>query len=330
MNSPNTLGRVAVVALLSSSVLATGLTGCSDVGTNLVDQPEPVLSATTVDFGTMLVGQSATRSLSLSNEGTGTLAGTVSLSCAGYELVSGGGAFILSPGEVRTVELRFVPDAEGSFPCTLDLGPDVPAVQLVGIAAHEIAGAACAVDQQVIDFGFVAAGSTKLASFEIRSVGTAPLPIHVVSNAPGVTIIAGGGVAVLDPGTSQTVILSFEPVLGGPVSGTVVIGPGCPEVTVGGVVTTVSFAADVYPTLERNCASCHTWGFFYPSVLLTHISLVDPYWGLGLVTPFDPTQSRLYLKISGQYGGIMPPTGPMSAAEQSAIRDWILEGALNN
>jgi hypothetical protein len=329
--------RVALRKLLSGFALAASLTGCSDVGTDVVTAPQPVLSDVSFDFGTALVGQAAVRTLTLRNGGSGTLTGTVSLSCPGYEIVSGGGTFSLSPDESWTVILRFSPAAEGSFPCTLDLGPDVPPVPLLGIGALAVAGAACELAPGAIDLGVVPVGGMSAAYFVIRSVGTAPLAVNVVANAPGVTVVAGGGPDILEPGESKTVAISFDPTVGGRMSGVVVIGPGCPDVTVTGVGTTISFAGEVAPILYAKCAACHYWDFVYDLPSLSHASLVGfPSWGYPAqvrVEPFDPSASVLYGKItnSGQFGAAMPPSGALlTTAETDLIRDWILEGAANN
>jgi hypothetical protein len=298
-----------------------------------------VLSATALDFGTMLVGESAFRTLTVANDGEGSLVGAASLSCPGYELVSGGGPFSLQPGDVWTLEVRFTPVAEGEFPCTLDLGGEAPTVQLVGLGAQLVAGAQCALEPPSLDFGFVPVGGSGGATFVIRSVGSAPLTVNVVSNAPGVIIVAGGGPDVLDPGLSKTVTVSFEPTLGGQLSGGVVIGPGCPDVTVAAVGTSVSFAADVYPILSASCRGCHYTPFAGTNISAAsaHSRLVafpaPGYSPRARVEPFDLGESVLYGKLSdtGQFGQIMPPGGALlSAAQRNTIRQWILEGATNN
>ena len=315
------------------TVVAVVSTGCSDLGAPV--RSRAALSALSLDFGTVVVGQSTTRNLTVGNNGTGALVGSATLSGTGYELVSGGDEFSLGPGEDLSIEVRFTPPASGTFQSILDLGPESPQVSLTGAGAQQAAGAACAVDPPAIDFGFVASGQSITASFQVRSVGTAPLLVNVVSTAADVQTTEGGGSAVLAPGASITVTLSFTPRVSGRLSGSIAVGPGCPDEVIQGVGTTVSFATDVYPFLTRSC-SCHTGGSgprFLGNQSTTYTLLVNRvstgYRPSVRIKPFDVAQSVLYGKISnsGQFGGAMPGG---SLLQRNMIKAWILEGATNN
>lgn len=92
------------------------LSSCADLGDPLKPQPQSSLTATTLDFGTVALSRSTTRSVTISNSGTGTLVGSAELSCAEYTFQSGGGAFALRAGEFRTIEVAFTPGGVGTFP----------------------------------------------------------------------------------------------------------------------------------------------------------------------------------------------------------------------
>ena len=79
-------------------VAAVGLAGCSDLGAPLRLVPRPELSVTSLDFGTVVVSGSATRSVVVGNSGNTDLVGFASVSCPGYSIESGGGAFSVPPG----------------------------------------------------------------------------------------------------------------------------------------------------------------------------------------------------------------------------------------
>jgi len=321
--------RTSAHRLLPAVLLAALSTGCPDLGDTFQPEPQAEFSATSLDFGTILVGQSATRTLTIRNRGTGTLGGSASLTGAGYEFVSGGGAFAVTPGDLRNIVIRLTPSAVGSFPGTLDLGPDSPQVALGGAGALQAAGAQCVVLPTTVDFGFVETGQSANGSFQVYSVGTAPLIIDVVSNAPDVQVLAGGGAAVLDPGTSRAVTLAFNPQSGGLVAGIVVVGAGCSEVSVQGVGVTVSFVNDVRPIFSAyGCLNCHAF-----SQASSIVNVPSTGYGADYVEPFDLTRSVIYGKItnSGQFGPPMPPGGPLvQDRHRDTIRAWILEGALDN
>lgn len=103
----------------------------------------------------------------------------------------------------------------------------------------------------------------------------------------------------------------------------------------------VSFASDVQPVFDANCATsgCHTAGHStgldltkgnsYENLVNVESKNFSP---LKLVGPKKPDDSVLYLKITGDSatGSRMPPGGTLSDATVAIIRTWISEGAENN
>jgi hypothetical protein len=291
----------------------------------------PELSATSLDFGTVALSDSALRTVTLSNTGTADLAGTAAVTCSEYQLQTGGGAFSIAPGGSLTLVLRFTPGGVGTFPCTLDLGPNSPQVSIVGVGAFQPVGAAGVSVPDSLDFGVIRVGDTAIRSFQIFSVGTAPLLVNVVSGCGDVTIITGGGAASLPPASSITVTVRFAPQSGGAHPCGVSLGPGITDVGMTGFATTVSFVDDVQPILEGFCLGCHTFPIqTYEGLTQTHSAYPAP---AKIVTPFDPAHSTFYGKISnsGQYGAAMPQgTNGLPQDYRDLIRNWILEGARNN
>jgi hypothetical protein len=324
--------RVAVMLPLAS--LLSLVIGCADLGRVIRLKPDARVSSLALDFGTVAVRQSVTRSLIIRNLGTGPLVVRPALSNAAYALVAGGAALSVAPGGETSLDIRFTPDATGPFPCQLDLGADAPQVALSGDGALQAPGAQCVLLPVAIDFGFVAKGASGAVTFQVFSAGTAPLLINVVSSAPEVQIVAGGGVASLDPGQSKSVVANFIPQAGGRFTGTISIGPACPDLAVQGVGTTVSFMRDLQPTLLAKC-NCHSYGdprYGYLSMVdyPSNYSFPTPH---VIVKPFDLANSVLYGKItnSGQYGPLMPQGGPMLPAHDlDLFKAWINEGASNN
>ncbi len=111
------------------------------------------------------------------------------------------------------------------------------------------------------------------------------------------------------------------------------IGPG-------GGVNTVSFAADIRDTLAVRCAnpSCHggtppTGGFSITTASWNEIRNGSGDHGAVLI-PGDASTSNLHLKTTSNppFGFRMPMDGPpfLSLEAQTAIRDWIDQGALDN
>jgi hypothetical protein len=317
--------------LLLVAGFATVLAGCSDLGTPPRRSASPQLSATSLDFGTVALSDSTLRSVTLSNTGTADLTGTAAVACSEYRLEAGGGSFSIPPGGSLTLVLRFTPSSVNTFPCSLDLGPNTPSVSIVGVGALQPVGAAGVSVPDSLDFGIIRVGDTVTRSFQIFSVGTAPLLLNVVSGCGDFMIISGGGPATLAPAASITVTVSFEPQSGGARPCGVSIGPGIAEVGVAGFATTVSFVNDVQPILEGFCLGCHTFPIqTYEGLTQTNSAYPPP---ARIVVPFDTVHSTLYGKLSnsGQYGAAMPQgTSGLPEPHLGVIRNWILEGARNN
>jgi hypothetical protein len=323
-------------SLVLALVLAAG---CSDLGTRIELRPQSELSALALDFGTVAIGQTADRTLTVRNTGTATLSGQAAIDGDGYEITTGGGSFSVPPGGEKAIVIRFSPAATGTFPASLGLGAGAPSVSLTGTGANQAPGAAALAVPASIDFGFVPQGLSETRTFEVESVGSAPVLLNVVSAVPGVQVIVGGGPVVLDPGRLRSVTLQYSPPAGGRFTGEIDIGPGLASVAVEGVGVTVSFASDVYPIFQQGtCAGCHlSPSWMGANAATTHANLVNQtslyYPPAILVKPFEPSQSVLHEKVwnTGQFGGQMPPGGALLPAHQrEAIRSWILEGALNN
>jgi hypothetical protein len=321
--------------VLAAALLAPLLAGCSDLGPLVRPKPQAELSALSLDFGTVAVSQSASRSLVIRNVGTAPLDVTPSVTGTNYTLPAGSAPFSVPPNAEWTLDVNFTPGAVGAFPGTLSLGADAPQVGLTGSGALQTPGAHVTVAPTSVDFGVVLVGNSAPGGFQISSDGTAPVLVDVVSNATGVSVVTGGGSATLNPGEVLNVSLQFAPTAGGTVSGSIATGPGNPDVPVTGIITTVSFANQVNPIFTNFCSGCHAWGD--PNTSVSYNSVVNApsqfYPPHVIVKPKDLANSVLYGKItnSGQYGPLMPQGGPLlSTANRTLIKTWILEGARNN
>ncbi len=100
-----------------------------------------------------------------------------------------------------------------------------------------------------------------------------------------------------------------------------------------------TFAEEVWPILERNCAACHV-DIGTPPAMRTAEDvdqLVDQASSLQdwvYIKPGEPGFSYLWLKVTGQHrvtggtGEPMPLQGSLSHVELGLIEQWIRDGAL--
>jgi mono/diheme cytochrome c family protein len=91
----------------------------------------------------------------------------------------------------------------------------------------------------------------------------------------------------------------------------------------------IYFVNDVLPIIQSNCAfsGCHGGGSAADGIeLSTYNGIMD------IVNPGNPNDSELYDVITETGGDIMPPSpyAPLSSEQIQTIREWILQGAVNN
>jgi hypothetical protein len=97
-----------------------------------------------------------------------------------------------------------------------------------------------------------------------------------------------------------------------------------PEIT-----RTVTFSEDMIPIFNNSCnvSGCHSAGGQVPN-----LTEANAYNSLTIGNYYDtnnPESSVLYLKVSGQKGTSMPPSG-VNQDYAALILAWITQGAKNN
>ncbi len=216
--------------------ITTG-TDCGAVnigGTGTIDPVCAVVPASlSLDFGDLVVGETARMSARVTNTGGGVLSGAVQLNaCGAFSLVSGGGNYVLAAQETRTVEIEFAPSAGGDFSCTLTTGTGCGDVALVG---EGVLPPACALDTSALAFGDLTVGETARQSFIVTNTGGGIL-FGTISIPPdfGFTLVSGAGAFQLAAGESRVVTVAFAPVQEGNYSCMVKTGTACGEVALAG------------------------------------------------------------------------------------------------
>jgi hypothetical protein len=113
---------------LESSPRPNPVGSTADVGAYEHPYGSPVVCAvapTSLNFGTIAVGGHVDKTFTITNVGGGTLSGTVSESCAHYNIQAGGGAYSLGAGASVVVTVRFAPTSAGTKTCTIDTGIEI-------------------------------------------------------------------------------------------------------------------------------------------------------------------------------------------------------------
>jgi hypothetical protein len=100
----------------------------------LLSEYECYVHPTNVDFDSVQVGNYRDESFTMMNTGCATIVGTISESCAEYSIVSGGGPYVLAPGDSLFVTVRFEPTTQGVYPCVVNTDSSACSdVSLIGV-----------------------------------------------------------------------------------------------------------------------------------------------------------------------------------------------------
>ena len=181
--------------------------------------PEIAVSPAALAFGAVPVGETARRTVTVTNEGDADLVVSgVSLAGDGaFSLEGGAGGFTLAPDASRDVAVAFAPAAEGAQSATLRLASDDAdeadlAIEVTGTGTAPPA-ADVAVSPSSVAFGEVRAGESAAATVTVTNTGDADLAVSgaTVGGGAAFSVTAGGGAATLAPGASRDVTVAFAP-----------------------------------------------------------------------------------------------------------------------
>lgn len=231
-------------------LIALLVAGCVGYTSKPQTFPTLALSAISFNFATVVVGQTATQTLKVSNNGTAPLLiSGVSVSNKEFSISGPSIPRTILPGNSLTFTLAFAPTTSGGVSATLKIATNAtsaPAsVTLIG--SGESAFANLVITPASINFGNLALNSTKTQNVTLQNTGDINLAIQ------GITVVGSGfGYSDLSPGfilaPNQTVIFQiwFDPKVAGQASGVVsllspnISSPGTVDLSGDGVSSTSS------------------------------------------------------------------------------------------
>jgi hypothetical protein len=225
-------GRAFLLLWLFASIPAIGgLSGCAGLvsATNSTGAPG-TLSAnpSTISFGDVPVGSSATQSLTVTNTGTA----AVSISAAtisGTNLTFVGGSSSIPAGQSSTVQIQFAPqsagDVTGSFSVASNASNSPLSISLTGRGK----GAHLIVSPTPLSFGNVAVGQTSTQSAQLTNSGNADIVVNLAT-------VLGNGFAISGLSLPTTIVagqsvgftVQFAPTTAGGVSGSISFANNAP------------------------------------------------------------------------------------------------------
>ncbi len=187
--------------------------------------PVPALSADTLDFGSVTVGGSTTRSFTLRNTGGGMLAGSASSSSAFSVSPQ---SFGIGAGGSQSFTVTFAPGSGGIFSGNVSFSSafvSIPQVSLAGVGYQPQPNITTNVTD--FDFGQLQVNSSSSRILSVSNVGDATLTGSLDISAP--FSLSGTSLSV-GPGSAQSFTINAIPSARGDFTGQVTIDSNDPDV----------------------------------------------------------------------------------------------------
>ena len=198
-----------------------------------------VASPAAVNFGEVVVGQSAMATISVVSNAAGGSGLTASLAGPGatqFSIVENGCTMSLASGGTCTVKVQFAPVAAADLTATLSVtdGQSTASVALSGKGIAAVSTQALVVSPTAIDFGGVPVGqSSATMKVTVTNRNSAPVgPVTVTSTAGTVVIVENTCSAPIPAGGSCSIGLKLTPVDTSAITGALTITYGTNVISV--------------------------------------------------------------------------------------------------
>src|SRR5678815_1111293 len=170
--------------------------------------PQLVLNPSSLNFGSVIIGQTRTQSVQVINTGGSTLTGNVTANPP-FTILSGN-PYLVPPGQTGLVNVGFSPSSSGTFNDTIVFisngGNSSNSVTGIGLTPPQLS-----VSPASQNFGTVAVGTNALATFVLTNLGGATLSNGVATLSAGTFTIVSGTPFSLPGFGSTNLIVRFTP-----------------------------------------------------------------------------------------------------------------------
>jgi hypothetical protein len=188
--------------------------------------PHIVVDPTTLDFGSPIVGHSATKTLTVSNSGTAALFIIFDLGLpappfsVAPEVVGG---FKVLPNDTRAITVTFLPQDLADHNDALKLDHNDPNAGIISVPLHGRAqgGPNIAVDPIALSFGEVTVNQSAFRTLRVRNTGTSALTVSALSSTNALfSVLAPTVPFMVTPDAPPViVVVLFSPTIDGAQSG---------------------------------------------------------------------------------------------------------------
>lgn len=257
-------------AIAYACTLQTGSSLCSSVvcvGSGAAPAPLCQVSPAALAFESVAPYCEKILAFSITNVGTGTLAGSVSASCPEFSIVGDVG-YSLAAGQTKQFSVRFAPRSFGGKSCAIGLGNGLCAsLPATGSGTFFLDTRGCGFNPRAstLDFGDVCVGQTvtRRVSLAVGSGSSGgEIPIAAVVNCPSLSDPDFGlWQAVADPnrlpsgGGGTAVDVTFSPTAAGEFGALIVVH--CGDTGPGGALYPKAYIlCSARATVPPGCATC--------------------------------------------------------------------------
>jgi len=261
----NVLGAVDVVA---GTYRVNG-------GYTYTNAATPVLtaSASSLKFGNVTVGGSATQILTIKSAGTApAVISGLNISGLGYSIIGTTlTAFpaTLNPSATATIAVQYKPSATGASSGTITVnsnssGGSALGISLTGTGVAPVTTPHLTITPTAVNAGSVTVGQAATQSVTLTSSGTAPVVVSAASvSGAGLSVFGMTFPATLAVGQKASLLLQFKPTTAGAVSGKVSIASNDPAGAAMATVTGTGLAATTAGTPLSACGDLTQPGSYY-------------------------------------------------------------------
>src|SRR5580692_7174753 len=244
---------IILISTLAMILAIVGLSSCAGYTSSTKTTPSNpgagILSpsVTSVSFGSIAVGNTATQSLTVTNTGLGavTISGAT-LTGAGFSVVGVNLTKTIGVGQSSTIQIQFAPTSGGAITGSLTILSDASNSPLAIAIAGTGTQTGLTIAPSALTFGNVVVGQSGTQTVKLTNSGTSSLTINLATVAGTGFGISGLSLpTTLNAGQSLSFSAQFAPTAAGAETGSITFtdnAPGSPQVVsmVGTGVTTSS------------------------------------------------------------------------------------------
>ncbi len=162
-----------------------------------------------LDFGRTPVGEDSVRTVTITNSGFGTVAGTFGGGCGDYTVLETARDYSLKAGESAVFSIRYAPVEEEGDTCSIATGSSL--CDSLSVYGYGFVAPVCSISTAELLFGTVVQGDTSYVGFRVENVGGDTLRGTVQAGCTGFYILEPEPLFSLAAGESDSFTVCFAP-----------------------------------------------------------------------------------------------------------------------